>query len=190
MVGFAPIVPNALLGLPNSMISTRYRNIKGKVVDFMVGTGISCGATAQQMQEGGKKILETVVKLEKRGYRVRLTTIDTFCAGNEGDVLILCVKSENEPLTLSRITFPMMTSAMLRVMGFRWYTSSPHTKYYSGYGHPWYHDFKEQDRLDIMREFLGRPNSNAVYVELNSVIQRGEEYLTKCLNTAIKEEGL
>lgn len=154
----------------------------------MVGTSVSCGFSSSDMQKGGKKILETVVKLEKKGYRVRLTTIDTFCGGSEGDVLILNIKSENEPLTLSRTTFPLMTSAMLRVMGFRWYTTNPRSKYYSGYGHPWYHDFKEEDRLDIMREFLGRQNSNAIYVELASVIKDGEEYLNKCVNKAIKEE--
>lgn len=180
VVGYAPIVPNAILGLPNSMISQRRKVIKSKVIDVLYSASVHNGYDSDDIAKAGKKLLETIVKLEKKGYRVRLNIANMFYDDGDADFMIVCIKSENEPMTISRLTFPLATPSMQRIISFAWYERMPQTKYKGGYGCPWKRYFPEKDRKEMCKEFLNRPNSNAVYLECNDIIDKGQAYIDKC----------
>lgn len=186
VVGFAPIVPNAILGLPNSMITVKRKTIKSKVIDILYSTSVAAYVGAGEITKAGIKLLETIVKLEKKGYRVRLNILASYYENHDADVGIVCIKSENEPMTLSRLTFPLTTPAMFRVLSFAWYERSPQTKYKSGYGCGWGYKFSEDDRKEIARKMLNRPNSNTVYIECKDILEKGEKYLDKCFEGIIR----
>ena len=74
-------------------------------------------------------------------------------------ILGLKVKDAAAPLDIKRLTFPLMSAAMLRIIGFDWYERTELPEHYSGYG-------QEVSRYDNdgTMELIKRIDKNAVYV--------------------------
>ena len=63
IVGYAPIVPLAVLGVPNSMINSRMKPIKAKVIDVYYNMTASCGTDSDDIIQAGIK--EVIYKEDK-----------------------------------------------------------------------------------------------------------------------------
>ena len=160
--GFAPIVPLAILGVPNAMINTTVKPIKSKVISIYYNMSVSCGNSADTLVENGKKVVEAVIKLEKAGYRVSLNMVQTYADSRSSDVLVVRVKSANQPLDLKRVCFPIMHAAMFRVIGFDWYSKFPKGAYRSGLGSPLKNALRSDEKArEFMRAMFGK---EAVYL--------------------------
>lgn len=161
--GFAPVVPLAMMGVPNSMISTTIKPIKKKVLDIYYDMTASSGTRKETFIERGKTLLGAIVALERRGYRFNLYAIQSYTDIHDSDVMIVKIKSSDKPLDLRRMSFPMMHPAFFRVIGFDWCGRFPKGRYRSGYGHALAHEFDRDGELqDAMKQLLG---ANAIYVQ-------------------------
>ena len=172
--GFAPVVPLAILGVPNSMINTAIKPVKAKVISVFYDMTISCANDAEQLIKNGRKMVETIVKLENMGYRVNLYMTQQYCDNTSGDILVIKIKSAEQPLDLKRICFPIMHPAMFRVIGFDWYGKFPKGKYREGYGSNLVHKTSEADAKEIMRGLFGK---EAVYIHGNLLQKIDVEYI-------------
>lgn len=181
--GYVPIVPLALLGLPNSMVDVRRKRMKYRIIDIYYDLGVHADVNPERMLKTGKKVLGIIVALEKQGYRVRLSSMDCFTdhEATDGDCLVLRIKNENQPIDLKRVMFPMFHPAMLRAIGFAWYERVPFGKEKSGYGQTFNHHFKEEERRDIITELFG---PQAVYLAGHEI----EKIEGKELEKYIKEK--
>ena len=138
-VGYAPIVPNALMGTPNSMMNQKKVPIKNKVVTILYSPQVSCGVDASEVTEFGCKFINSVMNLERNGYRVRIDYVD--CYTSEGNdkrqyVLRIPLKNEHQPVNIKRLSFPLTHVAMQRFLGFDWFEHVPKSKYIGGLGAP------------------------------------------------------
>lgn len=140
-VGFAPVVPLALMGVPNSMLDMRMKPIKAKVVDVYFDMTCSCGTKSDQIMKASRKILSAVIELERQGYRFNLYSCTGYFDSSSGDVVVVRVKSAEQPLDLKRVSFSMAHTAFFRVLGFDWYGKFPIGKYRGGYGHAAHFEF-------------------------------------------------
>lgn len=138
VVGFAPVVPLAMMNVPQSMINTSMKQIKSKVVKIFYSMGDSCWTSSKTFIERGRKIMEAVISLERSGYRCELYSAQfyTHRSGDRSDALLVKVKEANQPLDVKRVMFPFTHPAMFRVIGFTWEDHCPSTKYISGRGVP------------------------------------------------------
>lgn len=136
VVGFAPIVPLAMMNVPHSMINTALKSVKSKVIKIMYNMGDSCGTTTEQFFNRGKKVMETVVALERSGYRCELYSAQSYSNGETSDFLLVKVKEANQPLDVKRVMFPFTHPAMFRVIGFEWEDKCPSAIYRIGRGRP------------------------------------------------------
>ena len=160
--GFAPIVPLAILGIPNAMINTAVKPIKSKVISIYYNSSISSKNDSDTLVKNGKKVIEAVIKLEKDGYRVNLNVVQTYAESSSSDVLVVKVKSANQPLDLKRVCFPIMHAAMFRVIGFDWYSKFPKGKHRCGYGCPLKNALGSDEKArEFMRAMFGK---EAVYL--------------------------
>lgn len=132
--GFAPIVPLALKGVPNSMLNMHLRPAKVKVIDLYYDVAHACYVSANEIIEDGKKILGAVMAIENKGYRVNLYAVQAYTDEDNADVLCVKVKSSDKPFDLKRMAFPLMHPAFFRAIGFDWYSKVPDGVYRSGYG--------------------------------------------------------
>lgn len=142
VVGFAPCVPNAIMGLPNSMIALERIPMKSKVLTIKYCIHVNAGHSAYEMIEAGKVMLRIINSLERKGYRVRLDV--EFMSGSdhgENEIVNVSVnvKDWREQLDLKKLTFPLVNPAALRRIGFKWLETVPGLKsddFSFGYSRP------------------------------------------------------
>lgn len=162
-IGYAPHIPNAILGLPNSMISSRTEPKKTKVIDVLIDAGYSASVKPKQIASFGNRVLNYIQKLEKLGYRVRLSIFIAF-SEEYSDKFYACkvqLKNERQPLNFKRVAYPLISQGMLRMLFFDWLETCPDSQYVNYYGIPLYKKPKafQNKVLELVRE-----NSKQVYL--------------------------
>lgn len=173
--GFAPIVPNAIMGLPNSMITSYTKPIKTKVIDVYYELTCSSSTSNESLIKAGEKLLGAITELEAQGYRFNLYVVQDYYNAREGcDMLCLRVKSAKQPFDLKRMSFSMVHTAFFRGIGFEWYSKFPKGKYRNGYGHSISYD-KSQEELDA--EFKKLFGNNVVFFSAVKTMKQDKEYL-------------
>ena len=138
VVGYAPCVPNAILGLPNSMIMTEKTTSKVKAVTILYGMSVTANINQEDIYKAGIVLLNIINDLELAGYRVKLD-VEYFSSREGNDVYGSCVtvKDWRQPLDLKKLAFPISHPSMFRRLGFRWLETNPNVKnrsIRSGYG--------------------------------------------------------
>lgn len=126
VVGYAPNVPNAILGLPQSMINQKREPQKVKVISIVYAPDANCGTSADTFIKAGIVVLNIINRLELNGLRVRLmiTPMDSY----SNETFISCtinVKDFREQLDLKKLAFPIANPSMLRRFGFKWLETFP-----------------------------------------------------------------
>lgn len=137
VAGYMPIVPNALLGLPNSMLNQQTIRKKNKIINIVVNCGLSGNVHVNQVIRYYTQMLSDIVNLERAGYRCRVSIFDVFCSPTNKTQMIypgflIKLKDESQPLNIKKLAFELCHPAMERVYGFGWFNSLPldKNKYY------------------------------------------------------------
>ena len=180
VVGYVPIVPHALMGLPNSMLNTNVRPKKNKVINIVYGLSFSCHVDKNDIIKAGLKVMSAIMRLEAQGFRVRLTAYQGYNPRSNKFQHIMTVrcKSEDQPLDAQRVMFPMFHPAMFRSIGFGWYETLPEATYIDGYGTPIYHYMSETQIDSMMEQLFGR---TAIYLDGTAVLNNGDDYIQRRL---------
>lgn len=153
VVGYVPNVPNAILGLPESMINTTRVPQKVKTVQIVHNMGVNCGIDANDILKAGITTLKLVNILEAKGIRVRF---DCICySGMQGNERAFCkvkLKDWRQPLDLRKVAFPIAHPSFFRRIGFRFLETVPGLEksgWAFGYGTPLANDgyVKELEEL-------------------------------------------
>lgn len=177
--GFAPIVPLALKGVPNSMVNMTMKPIKCKVINVYYDMGVNSLTSSEEIIKAGQKLLGTIIELEKQGYRFNLYAIQAFSGEKDADILCVKVKSSDKPIDLKRISFPLTHPAFFRVIGFDWQGRSPITKYRGeGRGRALTSEIDDSLAKEFAEQAFG---DNAVYLSCRSIKRRNEQYIKEVL---------
>lgn len=187
IVGYAPVVPLAIMGVPNAMMNSYMKTIKAKVVDVYYDGTFRCGVKSDDILKTGAKVLSVIIELEQQGYRFNLYQAQGYADGEDCDMLVVKIKDAAQPLDLKRVSFPMTHTAFFRVIGFDWYSKTPRGKFRDAYGHALVDEDRVKGKIDeIAKTMFGE---NAVYISGEQLRRKGshaEEYLkerfTKCKN--------
>ena len=146
VVGFQPIVPLYLSGIPNNMINRKMQPVKQKVVTLNKLVAYSYDVSIDEIVEESIKAFRIIQKLEAQNYRVNLNVVlgvykssgyrsDTI---KNGYVIKIKLKKANEKLNISKLAFPLVHPSMLRRLFFRFVEVYPGVpdEYTKGYGIP------------------------------------------------------
>ena len=162
VLGYNPIVPLAMQGVPNSMINMTMKPIKTKVVDIFYDMGASCGVSNKAILQCGTDILSVVLDLERQGYRFNLYAFQTYNDTKDCDCLIVKIKDAKQPLDLRRMSFPLCHTGFFRLIGFDWYSRTPKGRYRSGYGQELTRNLNDSEIEYFNKVVLGE-NAVALY---------------------------
>lgn len=175
--GFTPIVSNALMGLPNSMVSTKTNNT-GKVLDIYYANDMCGRYGGSDFLNAGEKLLRTLIELEKQGYRFNLYSC-AFFVDRDGmckyriDALAVKVKSSDKPLNLNKISFPLSHPGWCRIATFDWQGLSPVTRDMGGgRGSTLHQKFNDRFRLAIIRAIYG---ARAIYLGAEDILNETQD---------------
>ena len=190
--GFAPIPAHAVMNLPNSMINQRTEAKKTKILDFIVMIDRACHVSTMEIERKMSEQLAAIASLERDfGFRCRISVAFAPFSGyaREGKTNTACVlkvKDESQPFDIKRLAFPIVHSAMLRALMFRWErTLSAEDGLNASYGK--YHDGGmgtsfERWRESYKKEFSGMISGNGSKVivldfdsKVEDVIKQGTE---------------
>ena len=181
IVGYAPIVPLAILGVPSSMINSKMKPIKAKVIDVYYNMTAGSFVDSDDIINAGVKMLSTIVALEQQGYRFNLYAVQNYYSNKKCYMLKVKVKDAMQPVDLKRISFPLTHTGFFRVIGFDWYSKCPEAKYLSAYGHSLDYDYDNEDMQKATKEMFGK---NSVWFGCVKIMEKNEEYIKEVLINA------
>lgn len=178
VAGFAPIIPNAIMGLPNSMVNSSMKPIKTKVLDIYYEMTCPAFRKSSDLINAGQKMLGVIAELEAQGYRFNLYCVQGYYDSTSGcDMLCVKVKSASQPMDLKRMSFPIAHTAFFRGIGFDWYSKFPKGTYRSGYGHAICYDKTQEQIQEEYKKLFGK---SAIYFSGETITKKGdnaEQYL-------------
>lgn len=129
--GYQPIVPLYLNGVPNCMLRKQAQPKKQKVITINRSLCASGSVSSETLMKESTKVLQIIYKLEKMGYRINLNLVIS-CGIYAVSIRL---KSANERLSVSKLAFPLVHTAMFRRLFFRFievceYTTPFHSPFY------------------------------------------------------------
>lgn len=141
--GYHPIVPLYLMGIPNNMITKKMVPMKQKVVTLNKSLDYSARVKTEQIVEESIKAFRIIQKLESQNYRVNLNLVigasgSMWNSSGEKYFIKIRLKSANEKLNISKLSFPLVHPSMLRRLYFRFIEVHPPVSksFLHGYGSP------------------------------------------------------
>lgn len=139
VVGYTPHVPNAILGLPNSMINTTVIPHKQKAVSIVYAPTGNGDISALALRKAGIALLSVINTMELNGIRVNLSICPKCSAeGDEYGIVMVKVKDYREHMDLQKLMFPVVHPSMFRRFGFKWLETCnglTRQSWAYGYGH-------------------------------------------------------
>ena len=190
--GFAPIPAHAVMNLPNSMINQRTEAKKTKILDFIIMIDRACNVSTREIERKMSEQLAAIASLERDfGFRCRISVSFAPFSGyaREGKTNAACVlkvKDESQPFDIKRLAFPIVHSAMLRALMFRWERTlsaedglnSPYSKYHDGGMGTSFERWRESNKKEFSGMISGN-NGKVIVLDFDSkvedVIKKGTE---------------
>ena len=184
VVGFQPIIPNAIMGLPNAMVNSAMKPIKTKVIDVYYEMTVAAFTESKDLIKAGQKMLGAIMELESQGYRFNLYCTQGYYSSSSGcDMVCVKVKSASQPMDLKRMSFPIAHTAFFRGIGFDWYSKFPIGTYRPGYGHAIANEKSQEQIQEEYRKLFGK---SAYYFSATTIIKKkdeAEQYLKEVLTS-------
>lgn len=115
VVGHTVVVPLYLQGIPHNMISNK-RVINNKIITIFYSPQAPHYVDQDDLIEGASRLFKNIISLEEQGYRVNLYIVE--CNDHRYGYCIK-LKTDRETLNIKKLCFPMVSSSMLRRIGFR-----------------------------------------------------------------------
>lgn len=125
-VGFIPNIPNAILGLPDSMIDIKLTPQKRKTLSIVYIMAGHCGNKIEMWIQAGIALLTAIKIVERQGISVSIDC--SFYCGREDDECAMGsvrVKHFGQPMDLQKLCFPMANPSMFRRIGFKFLETTP-----------------------------------------------------------------
>lgn len=121
IVGYIPNVPNALMNLPQSMITINRIPQKVRAINIYYSNTANCSAKQKEFIDNGVKLLKLVNRLESSGVRVNLYSVLYYAEKcNDFAFVPVKIKDFRDKLDLKKICFPIAHPSWLRRIGFKW----------------------------------------------------------------------
>ena len=191
VVGFAPHVPNAIAGIPQSMVSVKARNQKSKIVNIIYNNSASCSVTTSQLAVAGRHVLDVVAILERQGYRVNVDILTTTCTSTQVAMCFVRVKDALRIINPLKLAYILVHPSFFRRQGFRWIETCPkitdETFSYS-YGYPliWLANKKNESEREWMKRHKLLPNG-VFFTCYNEAVQNNAEELIDIMGLGKKK---
>lgn len=186
VVGYVPIVPLVLQGIPNCMSNVQKKRVKSRIIHIVYNISITCDRSSDDIMKAGLEFFKVIMALERQGYRIRLTAMQEFTDYNGSDMFFLNLKSEYKPLHISSMMFPLIHPAMFRVIGFCWYERSPVTSYKSGYGTSYENRFSNASLIKGLKNIF--KTNNLIYLSFRDIEKLKAKDIAKKIRKIVEKK--
>lgn len=178
--GYAPIIPNALMRLPNAMIDSRIEKVASRVLRFCIAIDRGCSNDVDTIVNKMSKQLAYIASLERSGkYRCRIEVFFVAFGGLQRNGMkystscSVLVKSENQLFDTRRLCYPVINPSMLRLLMFGWNESLPlaHSDYaVGGYGTSF--EYWDNESKKAFINAINENGENVICLDLKSDVEQ------------------
>lgn len=174
VVGYTPIVPNYLTGIPLNMLDSKMTTIKQRVVTINKDISYNARYSESSIEDNSIKAFQIIQALESSGVRCNMNVILGIDfrgkAKNVHEFIVkVRIKNSSEKLNISKTSFGLVNPGMLRRIMFRLIETVP--------------DFTDQDTS--IRYGYGTPITSSV---LKTNCEKSKQYyLSRDIEDAQKE---
>lgn len=151
VIGYTPHVPNAIAGIPCSMISHKQVVMKDKMLSIVYDMTASWREEAKDFVKAGRVLLSFIEMVESRGYRVKLDMMLSACKNKEKSVALVKAKDFRQPVNPLKLSYMMLHPSFLRRQGLKWTETNPDItdrEFRSGHGCALYHECGNDTRRE------------------------------------------
>lgn len=184
VVGFAPHVPNAIAGVPHTMINKRSVSQPGqKVIDIMYLMTANASVSCDELIKAGAKAMSLVNSLELKGYRCGLWAGDSFCGSNQYMFNIVRIKHQRQQSNMLKVSYPLSHPSWLRRQSFAWLETVPGLEedITCGYGRPFHQKIESYtERVKFLHEH-GVLDNKTLYLDYDIIQKNSVEELAKLI---------
>uniref|UniRef100_A0AAU6MXI4 DUF7192 domain-containing protein n=1 Tax=Staphylococcus phage 184DA TaxID=3110532 RepID=A0AAU6MXI4_9CAUD len=119
--GYQPHVPNAIKGLPNSMMSQQRVKAEKKVIDVFYNSSIGWMEDPENLAYRGAILLSAIQTLETKGYSINLYLGKLSNKGYEDKLtgFVVNIKHSYQRLNVFKSSFYLVNPSFLRRIAFR-----------------------------------------------------------------------
>lgn len=121
VAGFAPHVPNYIVGMPNDMLWVEEKKAQSPVLTIVYNIGCLAGSSGSLVTKVSARIMSAIMSAERKGYRINLFIAsaqhESDC--NEDAGFICKIKDAGQHIDTIKMALPMISPAMNRRFGFR-----------------------------------------------------------------------
>jgi hypothetical protein len=117
VVGYTPVVPLYLQGVPTCMLNQK-KTINNKIVTFIYQLSVPACVDQKDIMKTTTELMKNIIQLEKDGYRVNLYVMN-YNDNDRGYGYLIKLKTDRETLNIKKLCFPLVSSSMLRRIDFR-----------------------------------------------------------------------
>ena len=121
VAGFAPHVPNYIVGVPNDMLWVEEKKAKSPVLTIVYNIACLAGSSGSLVTKVSARIMSAIMSAERKGYRINLFVASAqHESGSNEDVGFICkIKDAGQHIDTLKMALPMISPAMNRRFGFR-----------------------------------------------------------------------
>lgn len=122
VAGFAPHVPNYIVGVPNNMLWVEEKKAKSPVLTIVYNIGCLSGSKGSLVTAVSARIMSAIMSAERKGYRINLfvASAQHERCSNEDAGFICKIKDAGQHIDTLKMAVPMISPAMNRRFGFRY----------------------------------------------------------------------
>lgn len=173
-------VPLYLSGVPTHMHMMHFANVKSNVIKLGLDMGVLCDIRKEDFNRATRQIAKEIIKVERGGYRVKMTAICDFCNGSTAWTLAVLTKKETEALNYPKLLFATDAS-FFRGLGFGWMSRNG-APYMRSLGHNTDREINRDTLYDMYSKVLDLHKIINVNDMINMVNTRGDEETEKYLD--------
>lgn len=132
VTGFSPIVPNAIIGVPNSMLNKRDKIKPSRVINIILDIAVSGNTDKDIFFKAGKNIYSFIKSIEATGTKVNLLVMESMYIKRVKRFVCLFVKIKDSKQAVNPqlISYPIIHPSFFRRHVFRWIETCPYTSYF------------------------------------------------------------
>lgn len=126
VAGYAPCVPNAIRGVPKSMLSSKpvQRKENRRTLHIVMNNTAIQKVSADELMKSGMTMLKLALLLEKSGVKTRIDVVPKMSfRDEEKNTCYGCsvtIKDYRQPFNLSKMSYPLAHVSFFRRHGFRY----------------------------------------------------------------------
>lgn len=182
VVGVAPNVPNALAGVPTSMISVKEIRCKTKVLNIFYNIAIDYTLSADTIVKLSAKFVSACMLLEAQGFRLNINA-GCVCRkkGKQNIACSVLIKSASQPFDVLKMVYPLAHPSMLRrhFLRFIEVTEKVSIDFVNNYGVPVKHEETIKEIINNREKF----NAVLSFYDINKEMTAEEvakEIINRC----------